>query len=461
MEKYRYPMLTASEIFSHLRYSLNIINCAEEDVTKPKAESIREIYLELLIQTFHKSRDEFIKPTASEFDMFKYPDTVETGVMNVKLFIKLSKLFNYLGCRDDPFRLNDLLNPDFKRTRKFLSAFINFIRFQAEEQDILNGENNKILLGKVSAEEIKKLQDEKDKLNSEIQALERFQAENSQAITQKTQMIADLENEKAKILEERRVLEEKMALLLNEVENSEALVKTMEDELQKIREKKQVLQQEIVENPDDLKALIKEKRDKYKESIKLKDQDKEASDEARLKLERMDELLSKIREASILIDTIEMSHTKYKDLCKTLEMHKQESFVIERCFVEKSLEYDALVTNSDRDGVRQDHDRKVTESRLQKVDASLDSKRNELEYLSKQKQDLLLDYIEKKKICENLETQFRTMEEKHIQAMKQLKDEHEKTIEKAQIYSKKIMEILRNPELFKTYQMPMNNLLLS
>ena len=153
MERFRYPLLTASEIFIQLKHSLGISINSEEDITKPKPESIKDIYLSLISIAEHKNIEELTKPTAQELSMLKYGETQEVIVPTIKIFRYLQKVLLRIGCKDDQFKLADLLTPDFKRTRKFLSAFINYLRFMTEEQELLMDKNEEFVKARITAEE--------------------------------------------------------------------------------------------------------------------------------------------------------------------------------------------------------------------------------------------------------------------------------------------------------------------
>jgi chromosome segregation ATPase len=449
MERYKYPLLTASEIHVQLKHSLGISLTSEEDITKPKPDTLKEIYIGLLCLTYHKTREDLTKPTAQELSMLKYPDTGDTIVPTIKIFRHLQKILSRIGCKDDEFKLTDLLNPDFKRTRKFLSAFINFLRFMTEEQDLLMDQNEEFVKSRVKAEEFKKIKEEKEKLTQEVQNLKKIQLDQQPVINQKLEELSQAEAEKSKVLEERKKIEEKVQMLIVEVDGYEKSINQLNQLISEAENTKRNMEQNIIEDPEKFTKPLQEKKDRIIELSKTVKTEQNISLEVAAQLEKMENIINKVREAAILVDTINISNSKYKELCKTLETHKQEALTLEKEIYQKSLEKKTLENELQGLNIKIEKIQKTGESKLFTIESSLDSKRSEKDYVLKQQQDLYQELNEKKKILQVLEDQFKAMEDKHLRAMKELKDEHEKTIEKAQNYSRIVFQTIENHEFPK------------
>ena len=446
MERFRYPLLTASEIFIQLKHSLGISINSEEDITKPKPESIKDIYLSLISIAEHKNIEELTKPTAQELSMLKYGETQEVIVPTIKIFRYLQKVLLRIGCKDDQFKLADLLTPDFKRTRKFLSAFINYLRFMTEEQELLMDKNEEFVKARITAEEYKKIKDEKERLGQEVQSLKKMQAEQQPLIDKKMAELNEVESEKAKVLEERKKLEEMIIAMNIEVEGYEKAILNINRLAAESENTKKNIEQNIIEDPDKLINSIQDKRERLNELTKSVKNDQNNNKEIQAQLEKMENFNNLVREAAIILDTINISNEKYKELCKSLEVQKQEALTLKKELYQRSLERKTQENEILGLGDKIEKIQKTGEGRLFTIENSLESKKNEKEYVFKQHQELAQELKEKKNILNSLQDQFKNMEEKHTKTINSLKDQHEKIIEKAQTYSKMIFSTLETHE---------------
>ena len=446
MERFRYPLLTASEIFIQLKHSLGISINSEEDITKPKPESIKDIYLSLISIAEHKNIEELTKPTAQELSMLKYGETQEVIVPTIKIFRYLQKVLLRIGCKDDQFKLADLLTPDFKRTRKFLSAFITYLRFMTEEQELLMDKNEEFVKARITAEEYKKIKDEKERLGQEVQSLKKMQAEQQPLIDKKMAELNEVESEKAKVLEERKKLEEMIIAMNIEVEGYEKAILNINRLAAESENTKKNIEQNIIEDPDKLINSIQDKRERLNELTKSVKNDQNNNKEIQAQLEKMENFNNLVREAAIILDTINISNEKYKELCKSLEVQKQEALTLKKELYQRSLERKTQENEILGLGDKIEKIQKTGEGRLFTIENSLESKKNEKEYVFKQHQELAQELKEKKNILNSLQDQFKNMEEKHTKTINSLKDQHEKIIEKAQTYSKMIFSTLETHE---------------
>ena len=409
MERFRYPLLTASEIFIQLKHSLGISINSEEDITKPKPESIKDIYLSLISIAEHKNIEELTKPTAQELSMLKYGETQEVIVPTIKIFRYLQKVLLRIGCKDDQFKLADLLTPDFKRTRKFLSAFINYLRFMTEEQELLMDKNEEFVKARITAEEYKKIKDEKERLGQEVQSLKKMQAEQQPLIDKKMAELNEVESEKAKVLEERKKLEEMIIAMNIEVEGYEKAILNINRLAAESENTKKNIEQNIIEDPDKLINSIQDKRERLNELTKSVKNDQNNNKEIQAQLEKMENFNNLVREAAIILDTINISNEKYKELCKSLEVQKQEALTLKKELYQRSLERKTQENEILGLGDKIEKIQKTGEGRLFTIENSLESKKNEKEYVFKQHQELAQELKEKKNILNSLQDQFKNM----------------------------------------------------
>lgn len=451
MARFGFPLLTAGDIQTQLKNSLSLNFVTEEDITKPKSDTVKLIYTRLLALIDDRIDQDSFKPSEQESERLKFPDCHDISIPTIRLFKELSSLFSRIGCKEDPFRLSDLVSPDFKRTRYYLSALINFLRFVTEELNVKMDKNEDYVKGKMLNEELRKLKEEKDKLSFEVQSLNKFFNDNQALVSSKSEQIAELEAEKLRVLEERQKIEERIHLLKIEIDGTETSLNTLSGCLEEAVVMQKTLNDRIVEHPEQYLNLLKEKKDKYQDLHRLKENEKTLTEETKNKLAKMEGIVSKVREVAVLLETIELSNTKYKELYRALESHKQEKLKLEKNCFQKNLEIESLENDILRENSKREADRKNSESRSNSLISSIEAKRAELEYVNKQKQEILMEFNEKKRVLEEITDQQKAVNEKHEQVMQQLKDEHEKTVNKAELYSRKIIELLYSAEYLKPY----------
>ena len=449
MERYRFPILTASEIYIQLKNSLSIPVTSEEEITKPKYESIKEIYLGLLSISFHKTREQIINFSPQELAMLKYPDTGEIIQSNIKIFKYLKYALSRIGCQDDEFKATDILNPDFKRTRKFLSAFINYLRFMTEEQEMLTDTYTGYVKGRASTEELDRLKEEKNALTLEVQNLQRSQVEVKPIIDQKMAQLAEVEAEKKKISEERLKFEEELEMLKIEIEKCEKAISELDRFISDLETDKARFEQEIVENPEQYISIIEQKQKINEEHTQNLLTEQIKNSEVTTKAEKMKNSLDCLREVSILLQTTELSKAKHKELLKTLEEHKHELLMLEKDFHNNKLNESTLDSNIKSNSNLLGATQKKSEVKIYTTESSLTAKKNEKEYEEKNNKDLTQELNIKQKELEQLQEQFKALEDKHIKTMRELKEEHDKTVEKAQIYVKKVLQTIENHDFTK------------
>jgi hypothetical protein len=144
MERYVHPTLTAVEIFAQLKQSLGIAIASDEDITKPKPETVKPIYQAIVAFIYDVPKEEVLKLSSEETDGFKQKELQENSWPAVKLYKEIRSIYEHIGYKNDPFRISDLIAPDFKRTRQYLSAFLNFMKFAIEERTTMMNENAEI-----------------------------------------------------------------------------------------------------------------------------------------------------------------------------------------------------------------------------------------------------------------------------------------------------------------------------
>lgn len=449
MERYKPPSMTANEIFLQLKHSLGVPISSEEEITKPKSDTIREIYLHMLSTCLHKSRDQIVSYSPQELATLRYPDTEEVAQANIKTFMHLKHIFSRIDNQEDGFRLMDLLNPDFKRTRRFLSAFINYLKLMTEEEKRLVSSSEDYVKARISMEKLVSLKEEKNNLVSEIQVLNKRKAELKPLVDQKLQEFKEIECEKAKVAEERKALEEKVEKLMDDVEKCKKAISELEIWNEDLEEGKKKLEEMIVNDPEQYLAQIEENERKVENLTKNEIAEQKKEKDAKNKVEKVASVLSQLREVSTLLQTIEISKNKHKELLHEVEVERHHSLELEKELHSLKLQEDTIDDKIEEFKAKWENVKNVSENQIFMAEKSLHSKIQEREYEEKNSEHLVHELNLKAKELGELEDQFRLMEEKHVRAMKELKEVHEKTVEKAKEYSRKVLQVIENHEFYK------------
>lgn len=126
--QYSFPILNADEIVQCLKELQ--IPFSEEQLKKPTSESIRATYEQILELLLGISREELQQPVFQALDVLSYPELHEYSVGQLNFHRNLQKLLEACGYHE--FSMKDYLKPEYARTRKILSAIINFAKFREE-----------------------------------------------------------------------------------------------------------------------------------------------------------------------------------------------------------------------------------------------------------------------------------------------------------------------------------------
>ena len=86
------------------------------------------------------------EPEESTLENLRDSSTAEESLLSIKVFNKTKEILDSIGCPDE-FQLVDLTRPDFRKTKRFLSAFINFLKFCEEESQMIDNDTEDIPIG--------------------------------------------------------------------------------------------------------------------------------------------------------------------------------------------------------------------------------------------------------------------------------------------------------------------------
>ena len=253
MTTYSFPILGNSEILSCLR-ELDV-PLTESDLLRPAHETLRPCYETLVEIFFGRTLEEICAPDEKAMETLDYPELYTEAIPNLAFIRAMQDLAR--GCGIDDFGLKDIFKPEYGRTRRNLSAFINFAKFREErlieyEEALAN-----------EAEEERRYREELElgeKLKAEIAEAERELAEyDEEALARE---IEELEREvEAATLEANRVEAEAVA--------AQNELRSLESEGEQLRQHMENLELEKASAASEEAHLIEQER---QEAEKLAEQ---------------------------------------------------------------------------------------------------------------------------------------------------------------------------------------------
>lgn len=227
MATYSYPILSNSEILACLR-ELDV-PLEESDLLRPTRESLRPCY-ETLVEIFiGKPLAEICAIDEEAFAKLDYPELYEEAIPNLMFIRAMQDIASGSGI--DDFGLKDIFKPEYGRTRRNLSAFINFAKFR--EERLMEYE-----------EALAKEAEEERLYREELELHERLKAEIAQAeeegaghdLEELEREVAELEREVQAATLEAEDMEAKAAASRKELEAMEAEERRLQMDIEQAKE---------------------------------------------------------------------------------------------------------------------------------------------------------------------------------------------------------------------------------
>lgn len=129
-EEFRFRLEKTSEIVKCLK-ELNII-VKEDEILNPDKyrEQCQLVYEQLAELCTGITREEMSQPALQGLSAINYPELHEDSLPSLNTFRACSRMMETCGIHS--FAVKDIIAPDSKRSRRFLSGIINFLKFREE-----------------------------------------------------------------------------------------------------------------------------------------------------------------------------------------------------------------------------------------------------------------------------------------------------------------------------------------
>ena len=324
---YSFPILGNHEIIACLG-ELDI-PLTEQDLLKPHSDTLYRAYEEIVCLLCGQTREGMYAPNLeAAMDVLEFPELYEDAIGNLKFHRHLFELMSCCGVPD--FNLKDLIKPEYARTRRNISAVINFAKYREEkvaafeeaqeEEEAAEARHAEALRRNAELKaQIQRIQEARQAEQSDIEAVE-AEVEEWSAKHAEVKKIHDEEMAKKKVAEES----------LAEAQAHEAAV---EAKLTAARDEIASLEAQLVKSPEKAANELKElERATEEESAALEEQERKArtaenkvtwmkdlADEMKKLVEYMEEVEEERR-------TTEEAEVKVREVKSTLAETEEEQY---------------------------------------------------------------------------------------------------------------------------------------
>jgi len=330
MSAYSFPILSNDEIRSCLKELK--IDLSERDLLRPTHESLRHVYESAFELFFNVNLDEEEAfqpdPEIAEEVGMEFPELYEDAIPNVLFLSRLQELMIRIGVED--FSFKDVWKPEYTRTRRNMSALINFAKFREEQliefADIINEcaeeeeklraakrEHERLRLEVEEAERRKEMGEDGEEDEEELRQLERENRMLEEEIAEQERMIARQEREIAEEEERATRTQEELEKVERDLAEAEKKNKELKKKMEEERKNSKGMDPALQEAME-LMKIEEEKVAKLEEKVKEMEEDKRV----------MDEISERLREANDVMEKILEEQEKQDKLKETLEETKSK-----------------------------------------------------------------------------------------------------------------------------------------
>ncbi|XP_078611640.1 uncharacterized protein LOC144882023 [Branchiostoma floridae x Branchiostoma japonicum] len=221
----------------------------EDHLKKPEVDTIQSIYAIILQSALGITQEQITQVQFEGTEELEHKDIHEEAIPQIHFFFAMQRFMYSCGARD--FKIKDILDPKPKRTTKFLSAAINFLKFRDQRlQTYESIKEEKVAV----QEEYARLQKSNDELRAKINQIRAARAEHEPQVREVQQEVDKL---KAGIQEGQRHQEAQssaMAEMEKTIEGRNTKLARLKDDIKSTKEEGDKLRSKIVQSPERMKG---------------------------------------------------------------------------------------------------------------------------------------------------------------------------------------------------------------
>ena len=439
METYSFPILSVNELFTFLNQTLNIPLSSEAELTKPQCDSLKDIYAALVEICRGKPCAEFLAAQTDE--SLKHPELLESVLPTMRLFVVTRQVLLDIGCHEDSFSLLDLIEPEPRRTRRFMSAFVNFIRFLNEEQDLVYREG--AVVTHISRQTYLKVKDEYEHQLREFQSAKKLLADQQPLLEEKQRTIEELKAREAELKQLKDQDEAEIQELAEAVEASKAKVAELAEANARCEAEIQEISARLRQSPEKVMSRYYTLKQEVADEMAAINELQQLVRAAVAKNEAMDNLSNTLTAALQRQANLEALQTQVKERTRVIHQIRQKTLELEQVHSAQKAEVDSLTTKAKKQQSKVDRRYQTYECQRAQLELVIQKAKNERDAIKQEFRALQKQFRECEEELSTLE-EAKAMTERNCHAQLDLQvAEFAEICRQAEVYSERMRNLLR------------------
>eukprot|EP00294_Goniomonas_avonlea_P008999 CAMPEP_0114567834 /NCGR_PEP_ID=MMETSP0114-20121206/15712_1 /TAXON_ID=31324 /ORGANISM="Goniomonas sp, Strain m" /LENGTH=436 /DNA_ID=CAMNT_0001754489 /DNA_START=16 /DNA_END=1323 /DNA_ORIENTATION=- len=334
-EQYSFPLLENSEILGCMK-ELGI-PMSEELLKTPNPEHFTKVCEELLTMFYGWAPEDATQMQFSGVEVFEYPQLHEYSVGHLAFHRALGNLAATCGMHN--FSLRDMVKPEYKRVREFLSGIINFAKFREEKVALYEEfvERSEQLVNKQQQVEA-----ENRELTSQLHMHRTHRQAEEPQIEKLDAECNRLEEELRQLNYQQADLKKKCTNLKNTRQEFQDKIANDQFQLLNLTAEKNKLQAQIVQSPEKTKREIKNLEETVeRDTVETADIEKRTN-ELQQKLDALTKVQKDMKKIMTLLDEVGVEEAKCKAAKNEVRAQEKEVHTAETAKVELTAQEQAL-----------------------------------------------------------------------------------------------------------------------
>ena len=442
-QSYSFPILNKGEILECMAELK--ISMTEQELTKPNSEHIRVVYEKLTEMLVGVSREDSSQTEFGAADSLEFPELQESSIGEVTVMSAMVRLALTAGIPD--FSLRDIMHPEYQRTRRILSAIINFAKYREMKLGIFNelSSQSEMLLQQKDQLEMRK-----QELSSQIKKIRQ------QRKSEEPEVDA-LKDETEKLTSQINVLNKEQALLKVNSAELKTASNELTDRLNSLKLSLKTgkadiekLTSQIVRSPERMQSELVHLQEKLVEDKENLRMEEENLQEFSSKAQRIQNGQEELASLMTFMESVEAEAGKtalVKD--ELTALHSQLSVLKEELQVAEDenahLKNKVTMTVEKMQRLTQQLENKRTESA-----ASLNEVAAEKEQLGREQMAKMQQIRQIKEHIAQMENKMEVMKRNHEAELRGVHEKYEELVTEVQAYHKKLFRHMQGPRFLTT-----------
>lgn len=247
---FNFPILSSSELTSILHEILGEV-FSDEDFKNPQCIKIQKLYMTIVQNMLNTPADKITQPQWQASQAVMHPELYQDNFSLVNLTLAMQRFM--VACLVQDFKMKDILHPKPKRTRRFLSAFVNFWRFSVQREEVYFNICQEV---EGSLSERSACQERISQLREKINLIKMKRGEEEEQVEQLQGNIDELDSRMKTQQQEQAALQRDISRQKASVAEKTALMEKRKVSILKKQDTVSKLQAQVVQSPERMKGDI-------------------------------------------------------------------------------------------------------------------------------------------------------------------------------------------------------------